>query len=144
MGIDPFAANAQLPPGTNPKLPKSTVGPSSGAPNTKLPNDAEASLPKPRLSAAERLRRLEEAKVFLRQHLAAGPQPARSLLKTAKAAGIAERTLHRAKDLLDVTTERAGGYAEHGQWIWYPPPVTGASAMPAAGVRAAAMIPVRR
>lgn len=51
---------------------------------------------------------------FLRQHLASGPQPARTLLKAARKAGIAERTLHRAKDLLDVTSERSGGYAGHG------------------------------
>ena len=73
------------------------------------------------MSAAEQLRRLEEAMAFLRQHLAAGPQPARKLLKAANAAGIAERTLHRAKDLLGVTTERSGGYAAYGQWVWFPP-----------------------
>ena len=57
---------------------------------------------------------------LLHQRLAAGPQPARVLLKAAKAAGIAERTLHRAKDLLGVTTERSGGYGAHGQWGWFP------------------------
>ncbi len=91
MGIGPFAASAQL------------------------PNEAHAQVPKPRFSTAERLRRLEEAMTFLRQHLAAGPQPARRLLKAANMAGIAERTLYRANDLLGVRTERAGGYAAHGQ-----------------------------
>lgn len=77
-----------------------------------------AKLPNQRLSVAELLRRLEEALAFLRQHLAFGPQPARALLKAARAAGIAERTLHLAKDLLGVTTEHTGW---HGQWIWQPP-----------------------
>ena len=103
--MEPFGAQASVPSGTN----------------AKLPNDSVAQLPSQQLSAAERLQRLEEAKAFLRQHLAAGPQPARTLLTAAKSAGIAERTLHRAKDVLSVTTERAGGYAGHGQWVWHPP-----------------------
>lgn len=80
-----------------------------------------AKLPSSQLSAAERLRRLEEALAFLRAHLVAGPQPARTLLNAANTEGIAERTLHRAKDLLNVTTEREGGYTAPGQGIWYPP-----------------------
>ena len=136
MGIGPFAASTKLPTGTNAKLPNHTAaGPSSDDPHpsAKLPKGTDGAetiepvtkLPKPRLSAAERLRRLEEARAFLRQHLAAGPQPARTLLKAAKTAGIAERTLHRAKDLLGVTTERSGGYAGHGQWVWFPPAANG-------------------
>jgi hypothetical protein len=77
-------------------------------------------LPKPRLSVAERLWQLVEAMAFLCQHLAAGPQPARVLLKAARTAGIAERTLHRAKDALGVRPERSGGYGAHGQWTGYP------------------------
>ena len=87
--------------------------------STKLPIGTNAKLPKQRLSAEERLRRLEEAIVFLRQHLTDGPQPATMLLQAAKSAGIAERTLHRAKDVLGVTTEHTGW---HGQWIWGVPP----------------------
>ena len=94
MGIGPFAASRKLPEGAHTKLPK------------------------PRLSAEERLRRLEEAIAFLRQHLASGPQPAKALLQAAKSAGIAGRTLHRAKDILGVTTEHTGW---HGQWVWQPP-----------------------
>src|SRR5690348_4622120 len=101
-GTTPFAANA--------KLPNST--------HTKLPNSAPTKRSEQRMSAEERLRRLEEAIAFLRQHLAAGPQPAKTLLQAAKAAGIAERTLHRAKDVLGVTTEHTGW---HGQWVWVPP-----------------------
>ena len=85
MDTAPFAVNA--------KLPKRMAGLASGEPSAKLPNraddlaaiepdtklpfDARAKLPKPRLSAEERLRRLEEAMAFLRQHLAAGPRQAR-------------------------------------------------------------------
>ena len=82
-----------------------------------------AKMPKQRVGAAERLRRLEEAKAFLRLQLAAGPQPARAILKSARVAGISTRTLHRAKDALGVMPERAGGYGAHGKWTWYPPGV---------------------
>ncbi len=92
------------------------IGPFAG--NAKMPSRTNAKLPKPRVSAEERLRRLEEAIAFLRQRLAAGPQPAKTLLQAAYTAGIAERTLHRAKDVLGVTTEHTGW---HGQWIWQPP-----------------------
>ena len=86
--------------------------------STKLPGRTYAKLSKPQMNAEERLRRLEEAIAFLRQHLAAGPQPAKTLLKAANTAGIAERTLHRAKDVLGVTTEHT---IWHGQWVWRPP-----------------------
>lgn len=89
--------------------------------NAKMPLASSAKMPSQWISAAERLCRQEEAKAFLRQHLAAGPQPARVLLKAARAAGIATRTLHRAKDALGVRPERSGGYGAHGQWTWYPP-----------------------
>lgn len=105
MGTAPFVPSAKMPVSRSAKLPSGT----------------NARLPKQRLSAAERLQRLEEAKAFVRQQLAGGSQPARVMLNAAKAAGIAERTLHRAKDLLGVRTERAGGYAGQGQWVWYPP-----------------------
>ena len=104
MGIGPFAASRKLPEGAHTKLPK------------------------PRLSAEERLRRLEEAIAFLGQHLASGPQPAKALLQAAYAAGIAERTLHRAKDVLGVTTEHTGW---HGQWVWRPSAAVPASSQAA-------------
>src|SRR5690348_4207980 len=108
MGTGPFAPSAKLPDAGR-KLPTRTY--------VKVLKTAVAKAPKQRLSAAERLRRLEEAIAFLRQHLEAGPQPAKALLQAAKAAGIAERTLHRAKDVLGVTTEHTGW---HGQWVWRP------------------------
>ena len=101
MGIIPFLDNDELP-----------------KRSSKLPNSGSAKLPKQRLSAAERLHRLEEAIAFLHHHLATGPQPAKTLLQAAGAAGIAVRTLHRAKDVLLVTTEHTGW---HGQWVWVPP-----------------------
>jgi hypothetical protein len=71
------------------------------------------------MSAAERLRRLEEAKAFLRQQLAVSPQPARAVLKAAKAVGIATRTLHRAKAALGVQVQR-DGWGKRGRWVWLP------------------------
>jgi hypothetical protein len=84
------------------------------------PFEALAKMPSQRISAKERLRRLEEAKRFLRQQLATGPRPAKALIKDAKAAGIVSRTLHRAKDALDVQVQRHG-WGQGGQWIWVPP-----------------------
>lgn len=81
---------------------------------------ANIKVPKQRLSDEERLRRLEEAKVYLRQHLTAQPMPARVLIKDAKAAGIASRTLHRAKDALGVQVQRQG-WGHGGQWLWAAP-----------------------
>ncbi len=69
------------------------------------------------VSAEERLRRLEEAKAFLRVHLAAEPQSARVVLSAARAAGIVTRTLHRAKAALRVQVQREG-WGGQGQWMW--------------------------
>ena len=104
MGTAPFNASTKVP-----------------IPEALMATETNAQLPNQRLSLAARLRRLEEAKAFLRQQLAAGPQPARAILKAAKAAGIATRTLHRAKDALGVMPARSGGYGAHGKWTWYPP-----------------------
>ena len=117
-----FAPNMKLPPGTNAKLPSEVEGEVSCGKSAKMPRQ--------RISAAERLRRLEEAKAFLRAHLSACPQPARTLLRAARAAGIATRTLHRAKDALGIRPERSGGYGAHGQWTWYPPEAGGQARSP--------------
>jgi hypothetical protein len=95
-----------------------------------MPDTPETRLPEQRLTAVARLWGLEEAKAFLRQHIAGGPQPA--------------GTLHRAKDLLGVRTERAGGYAERGQWIWYPPTSVAAlaSSPPGFGAAGGASLPL--
>ena len=81
---------------------------------------AHPKLPKQRLNAEERLRRLEEAKAFLRQHLTPESMPARVLINNAKAAGIASRTLHRAKDVLGVRVQRQD-WGQDGQWLWAAP-----------------------
>lgn len=54
--------------------------------DAKLQGGKNAKLPKQRLSAAERLRRPEDAITFLQEQLAAGPQPAKTLLQAAKLA----------------------------------------------------------
>ena len=84
------------------------------------PFAVNAQVPKQRLSAEERLRRLEEAKAYLSQHLTAHPTPAKVLIKEAKAAGIASRTLHQAKDALGGQVQRQG-WGQGGQWLWAAP-----------------------
>jgi hypothetical protein len=69
------------------------------------------------VSAEERLRRLEEAKAFLLMQVADGPQPAWAILRAARAAGIATRTLNRAKAALGVRVQREGCGGQ-GQWMW--------------------------
>lgn len=112
MGIGPFAGVAKLPSRTNAKMPNEADASPQGGTGAKMPSQ--------RISAAERLRRLEEAKAFLHQHLTAQPVPARVLIKDAKAAGIASRTLHRAKDALGVQVQRQG-WGQGGQWLWAAP-----------------------
>lgn len=121
----PIPARASLPIGTSAKMPNQADASMLGGTSAKLPSASSAMMPSQRISVADRLRRLEEAKAFLRAYLAAGPQPARTLVKAARAAGIATRTLHRAKDALGVRPERSGGYGAHGQWTWYPPEAGG-------------------
>lgn len=139
MGIAPFAEVAKMPRSSSAKMTLPARVSLPIGTNAKMPNEPEArsmsgtqaEMITQSLSELDRLRRLEEAKAFLRQHLSAGPQPARTLLKAARVAGIATRTLHRAKDALGVKPERSGGYGAHGQWTWYPPEVGGAAAGPA-------------
>lgn len=71
------------------------------------------------VSTEERLRRLEEAKAFLRLQLTDGAQPARTVLRAARAAGIAMRTLNRAKAAQGVRVRREG-WGKQGQWMWLP------------------------
>jgi hypothetical protein len=73
------------------------------------------------LSAQERLRRLEEAKAFLRRALASGPQPASTLLSAAAAEGIAEGTLYHAKKAVGVISAHRG-YGAGSQWMWAASP----------------------
>jgi len=52
---------------------------------------------------------------FLRDILANGAQPAKAVLAAARDAGIAERTLHRAKKALGVVSGKPQFAAE---WLW--------------------------
>jgi hypothetical protein len=65
-----------------------------------------------------------EAAEFLRAALAAGPRPAREVLAEARAAGLAEKTLRRAKDRLGVRAQRVsetGTAIGSGRWEWALP-----------------------
>lgn len=61
---------------------------------------------------------LREAKDFLREALAAGPRPAKDIEEDAKAAGITDRTLRRARKVLKVKATKGGFVAP---WIWSLP-----------------------
>jgi putative DNA primase/helicase len=63
----------------------------------------------------ERATRRKEAEQWLTEHLAAGPRPQEEIEQKAKAAGIAWRTLMRAKAGLNVESHKAG---MGGGWYW--------------------------
>jgi hypothetical protein len=74
---------------------------------------------------------LSEAKEFLLKELAEGSVTAEQVKKDARAAGVSERTLKRAKRALGVRSDKASD----GSWNWVPPdnePKGGHS--PAAGI----------
>jgi hypothetical protein len=60
---------------------------------------------------------LDEAADWLRYFLADGPRPSSEVMRAAKAAGIAERTLRRAKERCGVDAKKAEGTLEGG-WCW--------------------------
>jgi hypothetical protein len=64
----------------------------------------------------------------LREVLAHGPVPAKEAQEEARGAGIAERTLKRARSTLGVAAERRGepGQRGGGRWYWRLPQVKGA------------------
>ncbi len=59
---------------------------------------------------------LSEAKDFLSKELADGPVAAEQVKKDARAAGVSERTLKRAKRALGVGSDKASD----GSWYWVP------------------------
>jgi 5S rRNA maturation endonuclease (ribonuclease M5) len=61
---------------------------------------------------------LDEAKDFLVELLSAGPVPAREMAQQAEDAGIAERTLRRARRALGLVSLKDGF---HGGWAWRLP-----------------------
>jgi len=60
--------------------------------------------------------RADEAEDFLRDMLSEGPKPAKAEIKEARDAGIAERTLERAKSKLKVESRKGGN-----GWEWLLP-----------------------
>ncbi|MBI4491733.1 MAG: AAA family ATPase [Chloroflexi bacterium] len=62
---------------------------------------------------------LAEARDFLRELLADGPSPAKDVQREARAAGISEITLRRAKTALGITPTKQG---MAGPWTWQLPP----------------------
>jgi hypothetical protein len=64
-----------------------------------------------------------EAVEFLNDVLADGPVPASDIIRDAEDAGIAEKTLRRAKKLLGVVADREGeaGKRGAGRWLWKLP-----------------------
>ena len=59
-----------------------------------------------------------QAVTFLRETLAAGPQPAADVRAEARTAGISDRTLNRAKTEAGVTSQKDG---MSGSWFWALP-----------------------
>jgi putative DNA primase/helicase len=66
----------------------------------------------------ERNGALSEAKDFLINMLAAGPVPAKDVQRQATEAGIAPRTLRRARETLGIEPRRTGGLGREGAWTW--------------------------
>jgi len=61
---------------------------------------------------------LSEAVAFLRSALRDGPVEAKRLFADAQAAGIAAKTLRRAKTRLRIESGRSGGLGRAGTWEW--------------------------
>lgn len=66
---------------------------------------------------------LEEAKAFLLDELSSGPVPTKKVLKDAHDAGLAEKTLRRAKEALGVVAQSEGQAGQRGakRWLWVLP-----------------------
>jgi hypothetical protein len=65
----------------------------------------------------ERAPSRREAEDFLREALATGPQPTKTIEKAAEAAGIRRSALNRARQKLGVIADRVGGLAYAGEWM---------------------------
>jgi hypothetical protein len=68
---------------------------------------------------AERKRKLAEAIAFLQHALVGGRRPAHAVLREAGQAGIAERTLYHAKEVLGIESAHTGYTGGH--WVWKAP-----------------------
>lgn len=68
----------------------------------------------------------DEAVLFLREILAGGPVPAKKVIEEADGAGIAEKTLRRAKKELGILVYRENTEGEKrgaGRWLWRLPEI---------------------
>jgi hypothetical protein len=92
---------------------------------TAVEGTAEALLAGDPVTSRSEQREREHAAAFLRECLADGPVASTEVAADAKANGIAQRTLWRAKTDLKVLAERAKGRT--GKWYWMlPRPESGA------------------
>jgi len=76
----------------------------------------------------------EDAREFLRVELGDGARPAKAIRRAAGDSGISSRTLDRAKTSLGVRSEREGGIAEEGKWLWRLPEASTKDAQPLAQI----------
>jgi hypothetical protein len=78
----------------------------------------------------------EEGEAFLRELLASGPVPARQVKAEAREAGIAERTLDRARQAIGARTRR-DGFGPGARYVWELPadPMDAMYAMDATSAR---------
>ncbi len=81
-------------------------------------HDARALLTAP--AEAEERGALADAEAFLRDLLASGPVDTDRVKAEARKAGVAERTLWRAKTLLGVRAQKSG-FGDTGRWRWALP-----------------------
>ena len=63
---------------------------------------------------------IETAKAFIRAQLAEGPMLRRDIEAAARDAGIADRTLRRARETMNVVVSKQNG-AMTGPWLWALP-----------------------
>ena len=94
-----------------------------GTPSNPIEISAEEALASAAENAGE-ASALADAENFLRGALADGERTAKSLKASAIAAGIAWRTIERAKNRLGVKAEKSR--APHGGWVWIMSGRTGA------------------
>jgi len=78
------------------------------------------------------------AKNFLFEFLSDGPKDWTTVKREAKVAGISERTLVRAKDMLAVKAKRFGS-GKDGKWEWVLPKTAAPESKPANSQRVAAL-----
>jgi putative DNA primase/helicase len=86
--------------------------------------DVDALLAGPALGRQER----RDTEAWLSDLLTDGPMRAPTVQAAAREAGLAWRTVERAKRRLDVEATRLGGVAGGGQWWWRLPPAKTATA----------------